>query len=79
MRAVLVERLTYGAVGTDVLGLTGPALLSLLSTRQSPNARTASSARNRALSQRWPRRQASMSHHLLSSTSTRTRPLGDEV
>ena len=51
MRAVLVERLAYGAVGTDVLGLTGPALLSLLSTRQSPNARTARSARNRALSQ----------------------------
>jgi hypothetical protein len=70
MRAVLVERLTYGAVGTDVLGLTGPALLSLLSTRQSPNARTASSARNRALSQEVA---------AAGGASTRTHPLGDEV
>jgi len=70
MRAVLVERLTYGAVGTDVLGLTGSALLSLLSTRQSPNARTASSARNRALSQEVA---------AAGGASTRTHPLGDEV
>jgi len=70
MRAVLVERLTYGAVGTDVLGLTGPALLSLLSTRQSPNARAASSARNRALSQEVA---------AAGGASTRTHPLGDEV
>jgi len=67
---VLVERLAYGAVGTDVLGLTGPALLSLLSTRQSPNARTASSARNRALSQEVA---------AAGGASTRTHPLGDEV
>jgi len=53
MRAVLVERLAYGAVGTDVLGLTGPAWRGRAPTPEPQAPRATVRSRRR-----WPRRAA---------------------